>query len=228
MSTRFATHLLSSEECADMLTVRFFRPEGFDLIAGQHVLVELEGHRPKPFTCASAPSDPYIEITTRDSRSPFKSALASMSEGDMAHITGPMGKFVLPASPGRILMLAGGVGITPIRSILRDAWQHGRSLSGALLYGNRSIECIPYGDELEKSSGDELCVVHVLEHPPEGWNGERGFVTVDVVKRHMDPLQVDLAIAAGPPAMVEAMEKVLDGLAIPESRRIIEHFGRRN
>lgn len=58
MATRFITHLLGSEECADMLTLRFSRPEGFDPVAGQYVLLELEGHRPKPFTCASAPSDP--------------------------------------------------------------------------------------------------------------------------------------------------------------------------
>lgn len=227
MATRFTTHLLGSEECADMLTLRFSRPEGFDPAAGQYVLLKLEGHRLKPFTCASAPSDSHIEITTRDSGSPFKVALSSMSEGDVAHITGPMGRFVLPASPGRVLMLAGGIGITPIRSIMRDTWQHGRSLCGMLIYGNRSIECIPYWDELEELGGGELRVVHVLEQPPDGWGGETGLVTVDVAARHMDSFKVDLAIVAGPPAMVEAMEQVLDELAIPASCRMIERFGRR-
>jgi len=80
-------------------------------------------------------------------------------------------------------MLAGGVGITPIRSILRDAWQHERSLRGTLICGNRSIECIPYRGELKELESGELRVVHILEQPPDGWDGENGLVTMGVVVR---------------------------------------------
>ena len=84
-------------------------------------------------------------------------------------------------------MLVGGTGITPVRSVLRDALQRGRRFSEAVVfYGNRDLSCEPYLDELAAMGGIGVRLVRVLEHPGPEWEGESGFIGAELVKRHAD------------------------------------------
>ena len=99
--------------------------------------------------------------------------------------------------------------------MLRDAAQRGRSFDDALvLYGSRDATCIPYLEELLAMASTGVRVVTVLEHPPAGWHGERGFVTAALVDRHGDICDGRPVFVAGPPPMVEAMQSVLDELGV--------------
>ena len=212
-----------------MVFLRLERPEGYEFTPGQWLRLTLptaEGEQTKTFTNATAPGDDWLEIATRISGSPFKAALEQLGPGDEVEIAGPGGRLVLPQDTAKVAFLVGGVGVTPARSMLRDAMQRGRRFSDAVvIYGNRDAACTPYLDELEEMAPAGVRVVSVLEHPDERWEGERGLVTAELVRRHADISDGRLVFVAGPPPMVEAMQAVLDELGVAQDRRRIEWFG---
>ena len=224
------SRLLSSVPCgAEVATFRFERPEGYEYRAGQWLRLTLNtanGPETKTFTHSSAPADPHLEITTRLSGSPFKQALAALAEGDAVEISGPGGRLSLPEGASRLAFLVGGVGVTPARSLLRDCGQQGRRFDDALvIFGNRDQRCAPFLEELTALDDIGVRVVPVYETAGSDWVGERGFVTAEMVRRHVDPSDGRPFVVAGPPVMVGAMEAVLDELGIDHKRRIIERFG---
>lgn len=211
----------------DAVALRFERPPGYEFAAGQYAVLSpgsSEEVRGKPLTIASAPGDDWLEFTTRLSDSEFKRALDAMRPGDGARVSAPTGRLVLPQDTSRFVFLVGGVGITPARSMLRDAAARGRHTDTVLFYGNRSDACIPYRAELEAMGTHGVTFVQVLERPPHGWSGESGFISAELVRRHTTPSPGARWIVAGPPVMVEAMERVLDDLGIPAEERMVERF----
>ena len=212
----------------EVASFRFARPSEYDFAPGQHLTLELEtaaGNERKPFTHSSAPGDDYLEITTRLSGSSFKNALLDLEPGSHVTIHGPSGNLLLGDDIRLIRFLVGGVGITPARSILRDAVQRGRTWDDAVLfYGNRDPSCMPFIEEFEAMEERGVRVVSIVEHPDEAWPGPVGFITADLVRQHVDPA-VGVFLTSGPPIMVTAMERVLDELGIPEDRRMVERFG---
>jgi ferredoxin-NADP reductase len=210
-------------------TFRFEKPAGYSFEPGQYALFTLvtrDGEQTKPFTLDQAPADPFMEITTRLSGSAFKDALESLRPGDIVRVSAPRGRMTLPAGTAKAAFLVGGVGITPARSIIRDAVQRGSGLAVALFYGNQDQSGIPFGEEFDGYAAvhPEILVVHVLAAPLPGWVGETGFITAEVVRRHVDPLAGWHWVVTGPPAMIDAMKRVLAGLEIPEDRVSMESF----
>ena len=230
MSASYEVQLLGAVPCGDdLLTCRFSRPENYTFRAGQWfrlTLVTPQGEITKTFSHCSSPHDPDLEMTTRLSGSPFKDALKVLVPGDRVRITGPGGQLNIPGDIDRFCFLAGGVGITPVRSLLRDARHTGRAFADALLlYANRDESCVPFAEEFLLMGGMGVRMVLCFEHASESWAGERGFVTAGTVRRHIDLLDGRAFVVAGPPVMVTAMEGVLDELGISEGLRIVERFG---
>jgi ferredoxin-NADP reductase len=215
--------------CERVTGFRFDKPEGYEFLPGQYFMLNLqtaEGPQRKPFSHASAPRDPFIEMATRLSGSAFKNALDSLVRGDVVTIEGPYGHLALPEGADHACFLAGGVGITPARSIIRDAEQRRSGLRVRLFDGNHDQACIPYSGEFAEYAEKDrrFQVVHVLEDPLPGWAGERGFITSELVRRYMDPLDRWHYLVTGPPAMVTAMQNVLEELSVPPDRISIERF----
>jgi ferredoxin-NADP reductase len=167
-------------------------------------------------------------MTTRISPSAFKQALRIAEPGIMcAQLRGPAGRFGLrDDDTGTPVLLAGGVGITPVMSILRDAENTGRSLNASLIYGSVSDECIPYREEIIVFDSALVRTSFVIEQPGPGWNGLAGFITADTVRACVDDPAAHCYYVTGPPAMVSAMSAVLDELHIAEESRRVERFGR--
>jgi ferredoxin-NADP reductase len=97
-----------------------FRSEKpLDAKAGQHGILQLGVTTMKPFSLASAPGEELVLIgTSLASRSAFKQRLAALRPGDTVTLRGPINNFTLDGAPGQVVMLAQGVGITPLRSML--------------------------------------------------------------------------------------------------------------
>jgi ferredoxin-NADP reductase len=231
MSSEYEVEYLGGEMCgAEILSARFSRPAGFVFKPGQWLILALGDSAERlatTFTICSAPADDYLEITTRLSGSAFKNALLRLQPGDRALVTGPGGRLTLPADATRVAFLVGGVGVTPVRSMLRDAVVRGRVFVDALLlYGNRDASCVPFGTEFEAMADNGVRMVLCYERPPSGWSGASGFITAEMVGRYIAPEEQQRPfVVAGPPVMVEAMERVLDELEVLPGYRIIESFG---
>lgn len=231
MPPSYATRIQSIERCgADVVLATLDLPDGYSFRAGQWFRLTLRtpiGPEAKTLSHAAAPSDGVVAFATRLSTTVYKQSLALLKEGDGVEISAPGGRLSLPEPDVRLGFLAGGVGITPIRSLLRESLATKRQLlDPVLLYGNRDESCIPFRGELEGMSEKGIKTVHVLERAPEGWEQETGFITADMISRHMPP-EDRTFIVSGPPVMVTAMERVLDEVGVPAERRIIESFGPR-
>ena len=230
MTSSFQVELLGKEMCGeDILTCRFSRPSGYRFAAGQWFRLTIEtaeGADTRTFSHCSGPDDEYLETTTRLSPSAFKVALSALEPGAPVTIAGPGGRLALPPTADRVCFLVGGVGVTPVRSILRDAAATGRVFDDALLmYGNRDESCVPFADEFAGMASVGLRTVVCFEHASPAWDGERGFISAETVRRHLDPDDGRPFFVAGPPVMVGAMERVLDDLGVGLERRIVERFG---
>lgn len=230
MSVRHEVRLLGHEPCGDdVLMLRFSRPDGYEFAPGQWFTLTIptaEGKQTKTFSHCSAPADQYLEMTTRLSGSSFKKALAALCPGDKAVLMGPGGHLALSPDSERVCFLVGGVGITPVRSILRDAAHNGRTFADALLvYGNRNADCVPFAHEFERMADHGVRLAVVYEHPPQGWLGPSGFITAETVDSLLSTRDDVPFFVAGPPVMVSAMERVLDELEVPDDLRRIERFG---
>lgn len=225
----YQTQLLSSSSCGgDVVMLELERPAGYQFAAGQWfrmVLSTTTGDEARIFSHASSPDEQRLLMATRLSSSAFKQALGRLQPGDVATIQGPGGRLALPESSSRIVFLTGGVGVTPVRSMLRAAAHAGKIFEDALvLYGSRTQDCVPYLADLQALGPNGVRVVQVVERPDSEWAGERGFIDADMVRRHVADVADLPFVVTGPPPMVAAMEGVMGGLGVAQSQRLIERF----
>ena len=111
---------------ADIVSFRFERPKGYRFKAGQWFVITFPGPSPAEpwehhFSHSDSPADPWMELTTRMRGSDFKNALDGLPLDSEVQLEGPYGAFVMPADVERAAFLAGGIGVTCVRSILRWA-----------------------------------------------------------------------------------------------------------
>jgi ferredoxin-NADP reductase len=202
--------------------------------AGQFFSISLatpDGPLVHYFSHADSPTETAVELTTRLTGSPFKNALDALAIGDEVELEGPHGRFVFQYEAPKIAFLTGGIGLTPVRSMLKylvDTEGEGRvpGQQLVLIYGSMTEDGILYKDEVEAFARaiPGLRVVHVITKPAPGWQGYSGFITSDVVKSELGDPENWQYYVVGPPPMIDAMRKVTDALAIPSGQITIEGF----
>lgn len=191
------------------LTFRSTRPVRF--APGQYVELSLphpgtdsRGSR-RTFSISSAPSgDGAVSFALRvpENSSSFKRALLSLEPGQRVHGTGVGGDFVLPSDPAApVLLVAGGIGITPFLSQLR----HGPGRDAVLVYGASSAEEVPFAEDLAGARVVLVCP----DRPdvlPHGWTHvEAPFLSAEIIAEAVPDLADRKAYVSGPPAMVNAV-----------------------
>jgi ferredoxin-NADP reductase len=219
---------------ADSASFRFSRPPEYRFEAGQSYGITIaspEGPLQHRFSHADSPTEGFTELTTRLTGSPFKNALDALSVGDAATFNGPAGHFTFRYDEPNVAFLTGGIGITPVRGILRylvDTDGEGR-IPGqeiVLFYGCMTEDGIIYKHELDAFAAalPGLRVVYVITEPAPGWAGHSGFITPEVVTAELGSEGDWLYYVVGPPPMIAAMDKVAARLEIGEARMIKENF----
>ena len=208
-------------------SVRMNKPAGFAFMPGQwdQFTLDVEGEKEsKPLSLSSSPTEPFLEFTKRISGSAFSQAIAGLKPGDQILLKGPVGNLVYTGGVERVTFLAGGIGITPIRSILKYLIDNKVEGEKIFLYGNLSVEETAYREEIRQweDQDPDLSVIHVLEKPPEGWNGPTGFITRKIIEDNVPDLENRTFYVSGPPPMVNAVSGALDQLKIPMDKRITE------
>ncbi len=166
------------------------------------------------FSFSSSPTEPgYIEFTKRITGSDYSQALATMRGGEWAHIRGPFGSFVLPESKQKLAFLSGGIGITPLRSMLRYIADKKDHWDIVLVYGNNNIEEIAFHEELDAINipNTGLRIVHVLSgtNIPSYWVGRTGYINKDIITDVIPDFMERLYYVSGPPKMVLSLEEQL-------------------
>lgn len=222
-------------EAADTMAFRFQAEGMTKAAAGQYLMVKLDApddprNGSRSFTMANSPSEPHILIATRiRSSSPFKRRLAAMKPGETMEARGPMGKFTLHEGPAPALFLAGGIGVTPFRSIVKDAIDTDRTGPVTLLISDRTPEMIPFRREMDgwAAAHPWLSIHRTVTRPQEvhePWNGRVGRIDPAWIRSCCADLDHAVGYVAGPPAFVDDMSATLAALGFPPERVRSERF----
>jgi len=213
--------------------VKSFRlsvPERLPFKAGQFLSVMLrEGDEFKRYlSISSSPTEKeHIEFTKKITGSAFSLLLNQLRTGDKVKIEYPFGNFTLPDGCKKIAFLSGGIGITPIRSIIKFIVDQGLDIDVVLLYGNCAVSDIVFRDDFElmQKQSSRLRLVHVLSVAPPEFKCVSGRIDVDVIKANITDYQERKFFICGPPEMVEAMKTILtQDLGLPGENMITENF----
>ena len=220
--------LLGREQVAIGTTAfRLSRPAGFAFKAGQAVTASLIEPPAEPnstqriFSLVSAPFEEQLVIATRMREgSAFKRALAALPDGAKLRLRGPRGQMTLHEDAARAaVFIAGGIGITPFMSMLRQAAHDGLARPLMLLYSNRSPADAPFLAELQK-----LAQQHGNFRLLARMTDAEGFIDESTVKRFVAEAASPLYYLAGPPAMVTAMKGILRGAGVGDADVRSEQF----
>jgi glycine betaine catabolism B len=220
-------YLEGVDEARGVKSFRFERPGGYGFLAGQYCLLRLGEGLVKPFSFSNAPGEgDYLQFTTRMSGSMYKRALGDLSVGESAMVSDARGEFTLSEGHDRVVFLAGGIGITPFRSICRDLMDKGSAVDVVLFYGGGRLEDMAFrGDFEAMSSGNPgLMVVYVPESPPEGWSGCSGRICEGHLRGEVPDFLGRQIFVCGPPGMVESMRGMLESLGVSPGRVFVEGF----
>ncbi|MDE3126794.1 MAG: ferric reductase-like transmembrane domain-containing protein [Gemmatimonadota bacterium] len=183
--------------------------------------------REHPFSISSAPSaSGHLEFTIKE-LGDFTRTVGSVQPGETAYVDGPYGAFTPNGRPAPgYVFIAGGIGIAPHMSMLRAMAQRRDTRPVMLFYAYRRWERMTFREAIEElRSRMNLKVTYVLAEPPDGWEGETGWITPEMLDRHLpgNRREVDYFLC-GPDAMTRAMERALHGLGIPMGRIHTELF----
>jgi ferredoxin-NADP reductase len=218
------------------LAFHFERPAGFQFKAGQFVNVTLveppetdaEGNS-RSFSMASAPFETDLIVATRIRDTAFKRVLKAMPTGSEVSIAGPFGSFTLRQNSRPAVFLAGGIGITPFRSMLLQAARERLSRRLFLFYSNRRPEDAPFLDELlgfeAKTDGFRVIgTMTDMQKSRRAWQGETGYINGAMLTKYVGDLAAPIYYSAGPPGLVAAMQKMLSEAGVGEDDIVTEEF----
>lgn len=201
--------------------------------AGQHVDIRLtadDGYQAeRAYSIASAPGEPLaITVERLDDGEVSPYLTEELQSGDVLEVRGPIGGYFVwePGFGGPLLLAAGGSGVVPLRSMLRERSLAGSQVPVRLLYSSRSIEDVIYRSELDAAMGG-VSVFHALTRTqPPGWTGYARRVDKQMLAEVAWPVaDGPLAYACGPTSFVESVAAGLVGLGYPAERVKTERFG---
>ncbi|MFN3662917.1 MAG: ferric reductase-like transmembrane domain-containing protein [Yoonia sp.] len=173
-----------------------------------------------PFTISTAPDKgPNITFSIKP-LGDHSGELVKTAVGARAYVDGPYGAFSIDrlADATGFVMIAGGVGITPILSNLHALDARGDQRPVILLYANPTWDDVSFRDELATMQGRmNLTLIHVLDDPPDDWDGESGMIDDEKLQRHLPPASRDWPhLLCGPGPMIAAVKQALHDMGVAE------------
>ena len=209
--------------------------EEVDFKPGQYFFVTLPdaGHQDEKglrrhITVVTSPNEKgVLGLATRMRDSAFKRTLGELPVGTEVEVEQPKGDFGLPDDTSRpLVLIAGGIGITVFRSMLRYIREERLPHRVTLIYSNRDRESTAFLDELrelEHELADFRLILTMTQDP--GWEGETRKVDAKFVRDHLDESLNQYAfLVAGPPAMTEAVQKALEEAGVDEENVTAERY----
>ena len=234
----YKTILRKKEEIADgTMAFHFEKPGGFVFKAGQFadftlinpVETDAEGNT-RGFSLASAPYEADLMFATRMRDTAFKRVIKTMGEGTEVSMDAPYGSFTLHNnSKLPAVFLTGGIGVTPVRSIVLQAAHDNLPHKIFLFYSNRRPEDAAFLDELIETQEKNPNYIFVgtmteMEKSERKWNGETGYINKAMIENHVGDLTLPIYYIAGPASMVMAMRKTLNEAGVDDDNIRTEEF----
>jgi ferredoxin-NADP reductase len=218
------TEIIRRTPC--VISVRVALPQEESFQAGQFLGVTLFSNGAELSRYLSFSNSPtekgYAEFTKRLTGSDFSCAMANLRPGDRVAIKFPLGKFVLEEARTKHAFLAGGIGITPMRSIWQYALDKKLVADMVLLYSNRAVEEIIFRDYFEDVAAKEknFKAVFSLDTPgrcPLDWKGYCGYIDAAMIQKEIPDYKERVFYICGPTPMVKKMVEILKNeLAVTE------------
>ncbi len=233
---RFKLTLVRIEKAAHGCYDFVFRPDRQPVFqAGQYLDWTLavrnadnRGNR-RPFTIASAPTDGHVRLGVKfyESPSAFKHALANMKPGDTIYGSHISGSFTLPKnSLDKLAFIAGGIGVTPFRSMVQGMIDRKEQRQVVMLYGNNKADEVAYGDLFQQAEQEigMRTVYAIAKDAPEHPNVHSGFIDAELIRREIPDYGERTFYISGPRSMVLRFHKVLKELGVIRSRIKVDFF----
>jgi len=234
----FLVQLCDRQQVAERtIAFRLEKPVDFVFKPGQFVEITLmnppesdaEGNS-RAFSIASSPRDDSLLLATRLRESAFKRVLSHARQGTQVKIDGPFGDLRLHNDSSRTaVMLCGGIGITPFRSIIVNATENKLPHRIFLFYSNRRPEDSPFLEELQVLEKQNprfklIGCMTEMERSRRGWDGEREKIHRQMLEKYLGGLPSAFYYITGPPGFVAGMRKMLADSGVDDDNVRTEEF----
>jgi predicted ferric reductase len=231
---RLPYRVASVEPVGDRIWSVVVEPEAgsaLEFDAGQFAFLTIDDNpfslEQHPFSVASsAHRRDHLEFAVKE-LGDYTDTIGQVPAGQTAYVDGPYGAMHLPDRDVGLMLVAGGIGISPILSMLRTLRDERHTAPVVLVYAADRKEELAYDAEIAEIAKElDLEVVRVLAHPPADWDGHAGFVTDDLIGRHLPPGATEgwHFVTCGPPPMMEVAEQSLLDRGVPLRRIHSERF----
>ena len=227
--------LIKKETVAEgTMAFHFAKPEGFEFRAGQFADFTLidppqtdEEGNIRGFSLLQAPCEPDIVLATRMRDTAFKRVLKDLPLGAEIKFDGAYGDFTLHKTETTpAVFIIGGIGVTPVRSMIAQASHDKTSHKITLLHASHTPAQLPLKSDFERLARENPNFTYIMtvESAPDDWQGEHGRVTSEMVKKYVADLNKPIYYLSGPEGMVKGMRKLLIDLEVNEDNIRTEEF----
>jgi ferredoxin-NADP reductase len=205
-----------------------FQPGQFMEWTLPHVKVDERGNR-RYFTIASSPTENELIIGVKynDPNSSFKIALLKAKSSKKIIATQLAGDFVLPKKREPMVFVAGGIGITPFRSMVKYIVDKKIKSDIVLFYSNKREQDIVFMDVFEEARQFGVNTIYTLtdkEFVPENWQGSVGYVEEHMIRKETPDYLNRKFYVSGPQLMVQSLEKTLSVMGLPKNKIVTDYF----
>jgi len=204
-----------------------FEPGQFAWLTMGSTPFHFEQHPISISSSAEVPAEGDIAFTIKALGNWSREVVPAVKPGEHMWVDGPYGVFSADREqgPGYVL-IGGGIGIAPLRSMCETFAAREDVRPVLLLYGCRNYEDLTFREEFDKLAGKmNLKIVYVLEHASASWDGEKGFISADVLRRHLPKQHRRFQyFICGPTPLMDAMERILPEIGVPPTLIHTERF----
>ena len=225
-------------ETPSVTSFKYTKPANFSYSPGQFTNIELdiadcdERCNKRNFSLVSSPTDDYLMFATRAGASRFKQTTETLTNGNQFHLTGPFGRFILNEDE-RVgaVMLSGGIGITPLHSMIKYATYKQLPKPITLIYSNSTADDIPFKKDLDEYATQNkhfqahYTVTNTADTPPSGgWTGRKGRIDETMIQELIPNWQICEFYVCGPAQMVIEIKKLLVNMGLDVEKLKSELF----
>lgn len=221
------------ERTQTVSSFRFSSKGAMDFCAGQFIQVVLDPQNPlskqtsKYLSFSSRPREDFFDLTKRKSQSAFSQRLWSLKENDEVLFKGPMGSCIFDKAFKKIAFLIGGIGITPVISILDHIFFNNLEVDACLIYSNLSESDMPFRPEIDlfdQANMNFRVIYTIVDEEPKNKNYRKGVITSDMVRGEIPDFKERVFFISGPPSMVEGMKVICGDIGCDMSKVKTENF----